>query len=175
MSRPRTPNARVLAQEIQEDLRFQVRSWRAQRIGWVAGGALLLAGAIGLFGRGPLSSALVDSGDGRLSVVFERLARHGVPAQIEVHVAPESIDDETVTVWFDREYLDGLELKAIVPKPSAVRDGDGRTAYEFDVASVGQDGFDLTLQVEHDDIGPRGGEISIGGGPPVRIDQLVYP
>lgn len=175
MARATISNARALGEHIQEDLGFQVRSWRAQRIGWAVAVVLLVAAVLGLFGRGLLSGGHVASTDGRLSVAFERLARHGAPAQLEVNVSAEAIRDGMVTVWVERDYLDGLELRAIVPEPSTVRDADGRTAYEFEVGDVGADGFDLTFQIEHDDIGPRGGEVSLDGGSAVRIEQLVYP
>jgi hypothetical protein len=59
--------------EINADLEFQRRVWAAQRIGWIAIGAFVIAALVGVFGQGPLSSAA--AGGNALRIEYERFAR----------------------------------------------------------------------------------------------------
>ncbi|HET8720461.1 MAG TPA: hypothetical protein VFM24_00430, partial [Nitrospira sp.] len=46
--------------QFDQDLRFQERIWRIERVGWLAMAAILFAAVLGLFGRGLLSQASVE-------------------------------------------------------------------------------------------------------------------
>ena len=56
-----------------EDMRFQRRSWIAERVGWAVLIVLALIGLIGAFGTGPLSWQTASGGS--LSVEYERFQR----------------------------------------------------------------------------------------------------
>lgn len=160
---------------IEEDLRFQIRSWRLQRAGWVLGVVLIAAAVVGLFGNGPMSTATARSADGAVEVTYDRLARHGSPTRLNVDVHPALVGDGPVVIWLAREFLDGLEIEAVIPEPARVVDSERRTGYEFDVEHVGSDGLDVTFRVRYDDVFLRHGELSVGSEDPIAFDMLVYP
>lgn len=166
---------REFGHAIEEDLRFQIRSWRIQRAGWVLGLLLLAAALVGLFGNGPLSTATARSADGGIEVTYDRLARHGSPTQLKVDVRQPLAGDGPVVVWLARDFLDGIEIEAIIPEPNRVVDSDARTGYEFEVEDVGGDGLNVTFFVRYDQIFIRHGEVGVGSGQPVPFDMLVYP
>lgn len=68
---------RVGDMELEEDLRLEAGTWRAERVGWLLLGALLLLSLIGVFGEGPLSTSQGRSLDGSAVADFERFARRG--------------------------------------------------------------------------------------------------
>ena len=63
------------ALSLNQNLIFQKRFWRAQRIGWGVLTVALLAALLGVFGSGPLSHTTVSDASGRLTITYERFAR----------------------------------------------------------------------------------------------------
>ena len=61
-------NTRVGDLEIDQDLRFQKREWAFERASWVVMALVVLAGLLGLLGRGPMSDQTAVSGDGLVTV-----------------------------------------------------------------------------------------------------------
>lgn len=175
MSEERSTTARQFAVEATEDLAFQVRSWRVQRIGWLVGLLLLGLAFAGLFGRGLLSTARSASADGGIEVTYEMFARHGAPSQIDVRVGPALVAAGNATVWITRDFLEGVELQEIIPEPSRVLDAQGRTGFEFEAGDVGAEGLNVTFLLEYDEIFVREADVSVGDQPAVRIRQMVYP
>ena len=74
---------------LDQDLDFQRRSWRLQRLGWSAMGVTVLAALLGLFGTGPLSSATVSSQDEALTLQYNRFWRVQSPMTLRLSVTPD--------------------------------------------------------------------------------------
>jgi hypothetical protein len=75
--------------ELNQDLRFQRRMWAVQRIGWAVMALVVLAGLLGLFGPGPLSSATAGKEEGPLLVEgYERFVRFRIPTTLQVRLDP---------------------------------------------------------------------------------------
>ena len=72
------------ARLVGEDLAFQQRVWRAQRVGWGVMFAIVLAALSGALGAGPLAEGEARSGDGALSVRWDRIARAGDDLRVVV-------------------------------------------------------------------------------------------
>ena len=68
--------------ELAEDMEFQRKNWRAERIGWAVLAFILLAAALGLFGQGPLGGTVVAAGDDSLSLTYERFWRLSSPTRL---------------------------------------------------------------------------------------------
>ncbi|MEP7151377.1 MAG: hypothetical protein ABI856_06680, partial [Nitrospira sp.] len=61
--------------QIEQDLPFQYRQWRLERIGQVLLACCIVAALLGLFGHNPLSTTTGQTSDGRLSIHYDRFAR----------------------------------------------------------------------------------------------------
>jgi hypothetical protein len=108
--------------DIDEDLEFQHRMWRFERVGWFGIAAVLLAAVVGLFGHGPLSRATVDvpdpaGPDRGFMLHYDRFGR----AHSESHFvfsrtagAPGSV---TFSLWLSGDYLNHVEVLRITPDP----------------------------------------------------------
>jgi hypothetical protein len=161
--------------EIEEHLPFQIRSWRMERVGWAVMLTLAVLGLLGVFGRGPLSDARVESPDARLSLHYERFTRRGSASVLEVefdHVRSE--DDSLGTVWFDREFLDGLQIHGITPEPAESESDGDRLVFSFHRSESGAR-TTVMFDVVAERIGIQWGVIGAGSGPGVRFRQIVYP
>jgi hypothetical protein len=163
---------RVHELEIDQDLRFQRRSWVVQRVGWVVMAALIALAAAGLLGSGPLSHQKADGPS--LRVEYERFARYQTSQGLKIHVAPGVTPGPEARVWVGRDFLDGAKIETIVPPPARVESADDRLVYVF---SLSRHGGPLTvsfmLQSEH--IGSVAGRVGIDGGETANFRQFVYP
>jgi hypothetical protein len=79
--------------EIQQDLNYQRREWRIQRLGWVVMRLVILAALLGLLGNGPLSKASVTATDGSLRLDYHRCWHYRNPMTLEIH-APGGATDQ---------------------------------------------------------------------------------
>lgn len=158
--------------EVDQDLDFQRRDWRFERIGW---GAMLLVGVaavVGLFGHGPLSNAAANADDGSLGVEYQRFERHGSPSELTVFLRRSASSDTSVQLWIGGEFLRAVQLQQIVPEPVRQITLGDRTLFEVAVRSdTGRVSFYLMPQR----IGARTLELGVPGRATLRRRQFVYP
>ncbi len=111
------------AYPINDEIDFQRKSWRFERIGWFVLALIVLLTLLGLFSKGPLSTGHVSSADGALQVEYQRFQRHGAHSQLIVtaQVAPSS----SAAVRFSPQLFEAFTLEGIYPAPqhSAIQQG----------------------------------------------------
>ncbi|QYJ16903.1 hypothetical protein Rxycam_02739 [Rubrobacter xylanophilus DSM 9941] len=164
-------DGRVRDIELAEDLGFQERMWRAQRILWVVMAAIALAALLGLFGGGPLAGASAGEPGDPVSVVeYERFVRLGSPTELRVRLEPPAGSGE-VRLRVERGYLEGFRLERITPEPAGVRAVPGGILYTLRTSGGP---VVATLNLEPQRAGPvecilrsRSGSVTFG--------QFVYP
>ena len=64
------------------DLAFQRRWWTFEFCVWTLFTILVVLGAIGCFGRGPVAKKQYKASDGSLDIQYERITRFGTPSLI---------------------------------------------------------------------------------------------
>jgi hypothetical protein len=157
--------------EIAEDMPFQERVWRLQRVGWAVFALIVAASALGLFGAGPLSSATAEQGP--LRVEYQRFERFETSGSFDVRVAPGAAG-ATLELSLPHEYLRHVEVTTVSPQPREVRDGGDRLTYEFVLQDDGAPAW-ITFHVTPRRPGPLRVWVGLGDEPPVEFTQFVYP
>jgi hypothetical protein len=157
-----------------DNIEFQDRSWKIQRIGWVGVALILLAALVGLAGEGPLSRATAGNEATGFQVEYSRFVRHGAPVQLKVLVAEEAAAVDEVRIALDREYVNGLNLDSIVPEPDRVEAMPDWFVYVFQV-HPGTRPITVTFNLTHQGVGLRSVRVALGDSEPVAFDQFVYP
>lgn len=162
--------------ELDQDLVEQRTEWRVERVGWVAMAAVIFLALAGLLGRGgPLSSGEVSSPDARLHMRYERFTRHGAPSQMRVEFDHARSEDDTLaTVWFDREFLDGVQIQSIEPEPVESETDGERLLFAFR-RDESSERVAVAFDIIPEQIGVRSGIVGAGGSPGARFRQIVYP
>ena len=155
--------------EVNEDLVFQRKEWRFQRIGWVVMLLITAAALAGAFGRGPLAHTQNSASDQSFRIEYDRIVRHYSNNIFEIRIEQPPAD--SVGIWFDSEFLSGLDLKEIVPEPISSATGRGRVIYYFRV----QPGAHISFHYEPDKFGRRNGTMGIEHRASVRLSQFVFP
>jgi hypothetical protein len=159
---------------LDEDLPFQRKQWRAERIGWLVLGALIayaLAGGLG--GGGPLSTAEAVSTDGAVRVHYEKFARQLTPISIEI-TATQAPDGRDVQLHLSGNYLRSMAVRSVAPEPRASRATDSGYLFTFE-RLPGVVEAKIELQVEPQKIGTIEGWLVVNNGERLAIKQFVFP
>jgi hypothetical protein len=98
---------------VQEDMRFQRRSWAAERTGWILLALIAVAGLTGVFGTGPLSRQQVSAGP--LTVHYEQFQRRTrlAPFRFDVTRTPGA----EVSLKLDDAFARDFQIASIEPPP----------------------------------------------------------
>ncbi|MBA3659011.1 MAG: hypothetical protein H0W67_05380 [Gemmatimonadales bacterium] len=164
---------RVGRLEIDQNLRAQNNDWRAQRVGWGIMVSLVIAGALGVFGRGPLSHATARSPRGDVSLEYERFARLGAPLKLKVTLASGSLPSP-VRLSISRQYLDRMMIERILPRPVRVRARGEMLDYAFELAGGRASRAEVVFEMQPSQAGVNHGTLGVGGQV-LTFRQLVYP
>jgi hypothetical protein len=159
--------------QIHEDLTFQYRSWRIRRVGWTVMGLILVAGALGLLGQGPLSRATTGPPGGPFQVDYERMAHYESTAVLRLHLTPEAVRDERATIRLGEQYVRHIQIEAITPMPASANGSSEGVSYVFHL-KPGQPSV-ITFYLKLRQVGLLTGEVGIGDSPPVGFRQFVFP
>jgi hypothetical protein len=159
--------------EINQDLRFQERMWVAQRAGWIGMLAIAVVALLGFIGHGPLTGGTAGSAGG-LEVDYARFARHRADTELVFTAHPAVIADGQVQLGINAEYLEGLEVRGILPEPESVSIDARWVTYSFQVADASQP-VRITFNIAPIKDGLHTMKARIGTAEPLEMRQLVYP
>lgn len=165
---------RISGLDINQDMDFQWREWRAHRIAWVVFGAILLAGLLGLLGRGPLSGGRVGNADSLLALEYERIDRMRAPTGLRVVLGPNSASTGSARVVFSRDFMDRISVVEIIPEPAEVETGAEEVVYTFAVKDPAQP-TSIRMDFEHEQAGTARGAVRLEGGPRLEFESFVWP
>ena len=158
--------------EVDQDLDFQRKDWIFERVGWIAMLLVIVAALLGLFGRGPLSDARLESSDGSLGVEYQRFERHGAPSELTLHVRRAAATDSTITVSVGEEFLRAVQVTQIVPQPARQIYLGDRTIFELEIRN---DSGRVTFYTIPQAIGSRRLDVGVPGRAAIIVSQFVYP
>jgi hypothetical protein len=109
------PSPRSL--DVEEDMAFQRRNWRVERIGWAGMTLVLVAAALGLFAEGPLSWTTARDAAGAFVVEYARIHRQTAPTTMKMRVAAQEVRADGVTIEVDEAFADAFRITEIQPQP----------------------------------------------------------
>jgi hypothetical protein len=153
--------------DIERDDRFVANERLMHRVAIVAMTLVVLGGALGVFGFGPLASA-ARRGDG-FTVTYERFARNGAPLEVTV----EQDRPGPQRVWVDDAVLEALQLERVVPAAATEQRTTAGATFSFD--GSGAAGRTATFELTGDDVGVVRGRIGRSPTDAVPIWILLYP
>lgn len=160
--------------QVMQDLDYEHRSWRVERIGWVILSLILVAALLGLLGNGPLSAATAGDDGAPLQVQYGRFVRHRGPTQMEIRLQPGAVQGDEARVWVDREYLNGVDLQTVIPEPDSVEAGTDRYVYVFKLSEPGA-GTGIIFDLVPIQDGIQNVRVGLDGGPDLSFIQVVWP
>lgn len=166
---------RIGSIEISQDLEFQARSWRVQRVGWMVMLGLAAGGLLGLFGNGVLASASTGTAEEGVVVKYQRFLRAGGDQQLDFEVTSTAMKaDSVMRLWISRDWLSGNQITRIIPQPAGEHVHPDRIVYDF---RVGDPASAVTVRFALDakKFGVRQWRGGVEDGPSLSFRQLAYP
>ena len=156
---------------IREDMRFQQRSWRAERIGWIAMALVLVAALAGVFFHGPASHRIARSADKYLAIEYERFAHKTALTHFVIRISPPVA--EQVLVRLSPAFAVTHDTESIEPRPIRSSGGSYGLEYVFARSAAG----DLTVYIaaRPKRFGVMSLHVEVEGRGAVNIAQLIYP
>lgn len=161
---------RVGTLEVHQDLDFQRREWRIQKLGWALMFLFLVAAVLGIFGTGPVSNATVGERDSAAWADYQRFGRRGAPLTLRVHVRPAATQFRVV---LDRAYVETVRVQAVTPQPQSTQAAADHLIYIFEAAEPGQ-ATAVTFDLQADQIGLTSGRVQAEGRE-LGFVQFIYP
>jgi hypothetical protein len=161
--------------EVDEDMGFQQRSWRWQRIGWALIALIIVAALLGCFGSGLFDKARVGGQSEALALEYNRFGRaKAETSTLQVKIKAGTGTDGRVRLWLSREYLESVQIMSLIPQPVGVEAGIDRYTFVFSVSDASQPSS-VTFRLEPERPGMLRGQIGIEGGQSLSFSQFVYP
>jgi hypothetical protein len=160
--------------DIGQDLEYEQRALKIQKVAFVIWALLLIAALAGLCGPGPLSQATTSTPDKAVQVQYNRFARMQAPTDLEVHLGPGVAKEGHVPITLSDQYAENVEVRSVTPQPSGTHVGADGVTYSYDVPDAGQPGL-VVFHLHPEKMGRLNGEIKVGDQPPLSFSQIVYP
>ena len=155
-----------------EDLEFQRRWWRFEKIVWIVFSLILVADLSGILGRGPLANAKAATNDGTLQLKYERVLRANTSSIITLQPQAGSIHNDKVQIFTSDSVLKKLGAQRIIPQPESSRVGNGGVTYTFPST-----GLPMTVQIELKPsfVGPEQFTIGVPGAEMIQAKTFTLP
>jgi hypothetical protein len=161
--------------DVQQELDFQRRVWKWQRVCWVLMALLILSTLLGLFGQGLLSDAVAGDRSAPLWLEYNRFGRlHAETTELRVHLGAGVARDGEVRFWLGREYLEGVKILQVTPRPERVEVGADRFTFVFHAAELSAPTV-LTFYLEAEQIGRLRATAGLDEGASLGFSQFIYP
>jgi hypothetical protein len=159
--------------QLDDDMRFQRRSWAVERAGWTVMGVVIVAAVLGLFSAGPLSGTMVHQPQGLADIEYGRFQRRSAPAPIRIRLQVASARPEGVSIEVDSRFLAIYKITSIQPQPAQSIAAAHGIRFRFDVVQ----GMPATVSfyVTPERMGFFRPKLTIGAGDAVEIPVFIYP
>ncbi|MFC7401655.1 hypothetical protein [Citricoccus sp. GCM10030269] len=134
--------------DIRQDDRFQQREWRVEQVGTVLLVLFLLAGVLGLVGKGLFNQASAASENGALEMEYQRVAHYKADQTVTFTVSEEAIEDDTVTLVLTGPWVQEVNMSSINPEPDTQYATPDGMAMEFAVHQPGDLEIDFSVMAD---------------------------
>ena len=160
--------------EINQDLNFERRSWKVERVAWAIAALVLLAALLGFLGPGPLSKVTAASPDKSISLDYYRMERHQAPAEWRLQIDGKLAKQGELRLWVHRRLVEVTGTLQIDPAPESVEIQDERFVYAFKAVKPPPI-IKVFFRFEPNKIGKTPARLGVVDGPAVEFSQFYLP
>ena len=165
---------RISGIDIDQDMDYQWREWRAHRVAWVVFAVIIVAALLGLLGQGPLSKGRAGEPGSSLALEWERIDRYQAPTDMQIAVGPNMAQNGEIRLLLNHEFMERIEFVSFLPEPASAETGAEGIMWVFQVSDAVQPAR-IRLNFEHEVIGRTLGQARLNDGPALPFDMFVLP
>ena len=155
-----------------EDLEFQRRWWKFEKIVWTFFVLVLIADLSGLLGRGPLAKAERKTSDGLLDIKYERVQRENTSSIVTLLPQSAAVHDGKLQIFVSNSLMKQFGAQRVIPEPLVSAVGNGGVTYTFIATTLP---MTVQLELKPSFIGVHHFKIGVAGDPPAEADAVVLP
>jgi hypothetical protein len=155
-----------------EDLEFQRKWWRFERIAWSLLTLILVLDLLGAFGRGYLAKATAHTKDGSMMVEYERVERYKTPSILTVHFGPAAVENGKVLLWTSDSLVKDLGAQRVIPQPLVSVIGEAGMQYTFDATRLPAS---VEFALEPGKVGLQHLTLRVPGSEDLKLNVFVMP
>ena len=159
---------------INQDLRFQRHMWKAERIGWAAIAAFLMAGMAGFFGHGPLSRTTIKERSS-LIVEYDRFGRYQTPQQLDVFLTSDQLQGDVLLLRINHEFFDKVQISRIMPTPLLERATPDGITLSFPIVRQVGGRVHVAIMYQPELIGDLPATVTLEDSTSIHLHQFIYP
>jgi hypothetical protein len=153
-----------------EDLDFQRRWWRFEKIVWPILLLIVVVDLLGGFGRGWLSKARRRTPD--VTLDYERIERASTPSIMTFHFKPSAIRDGRISLYVSDSIVRPLGAERISPQPAVSTIGNEGITYQFPATGGSST---VQIQLEPSFPGVHAFRVQVDGSTPIDGTVTVVP
>ncbi|RYD79879.1 MAG: hypothetical protein EOP53_08930 [Sphingobacteriales bacterium] len=157
--------------DVETDNDFQEKDWRAERVMWFLLLLFVLAGLIGVFGRGGISKAKKVSPDQKMEVQYQRFLRYHTKDRLDIFLQ-DLPADSTFSIEIDKKYVNNVQVESIHPAPEKTLITSNGVAYFFRNGNAHQ--AEIIFYISPDKLGNVKTALTYHNQS-VEISQFIYP
>lgn len=151
--------------EIDESINIQKKGWVIQRIGWVLMFLFILLAAIGMFGSGAMSKAIMEGSNQKME--YQKFFRFEARMEMKFELLAAAAGS---TVSFPKEYLQKFRIESVVPEPKENKTENNFVNYQFD----GNGPMSITFYLVPQSLGNIKGQVRVNEQV-YNFHQFIYP
>ena len=160
--------------EINQDLNFEKRSWKAERVAWAMAALILVAALLGFLGPGPLGKTTAASVDKSISLEYYRIVRDQAPVEWRLQIDGKLVKEGELRLWVDRRFAEAIGTRQIDPEPESVEIDEERFVYAFKALKA-PPVIKVFFRFEPNKIGKTPARLGVVDGPAVAFSQFYLP
>lgn len=167
----RRPDLQSRDYPVHEDMAFQLKVWRFERVGWYVLVLVVVLGLVGVFSRGIVSSRDVRSDDGRVRVEYDMFHRNGSSNSMKINVTGGA--DAPLELELAGELLEGFSIETLQPEP--LRASSSGRGIKLSLHTDADGRATLYLTLRGDGLGIYRSRIAVPGTRGVELTQFIFP
>lgn len=155
-----------------EDLEFQRKWWRFEKIVWIILLLILAVDLLGGFGRGWLANARSSTPDKALTLQYERIARASTPSIMTFKFGDAAIHNGRIILFVSDSIVKPLGAQRIAPQPALSSVGHDGITYVFPASTSPAS---IQIQLEPSFPGMHKFRVQVEGSSPIEASIFVVP
>ncbi|HET9088442.1 MAG TPA: hypothetical protein VFN53_13065 [Acidobacteriaceae bacterium] len=156
-----------------EDLKFQRKWWRFERIIWVLFAIIVALDLSGAFGRGYLANSRMRASDHTMDVKYEHIERFSTSSILKIRFGPAAIHDGKIKLYVSQSFVSELGNRRIIPQPESSEVAASGIVYTFPANSY-KASVAFALQPSRPGLFPIALQV-LPGGEQLRSKVFVMP